>query len=83
VKADIIKIDGKLIENLASSKDSQEQVREIVELAHGADRQCIAECVSDPRNLALLWNYRLDYIQGNFVQEPSRELGYDFSGEIA
>ena len=80
---DFVKIDGSLISNLAENKENQEKVREIVSLAHGADRQCVAEHVHGPTDLALLWQYDIDFIQGNFVQEPSKELGYNFEEEVA
>ena len=50
---------------------------------HQHDQRCVAEHVHGPSDLALLWQYDIDFIQGNFVQEPSRELGYNFEEEIA
>jgi len=83
VSADILKIDGLLIENLAGNREDQSRVKALIELAHESDIQCIAECVDNPGSLALLWQYGVDLIQGNFIQEPDRELAYDFEGEIA
>ena len=83
VPVDILKIDRKLIEGLIGNKDYQSRVKELVKLAHENDRQCIAECVENPGSLAILWQYGLDMIQGNFIQEPDRELAYNFEDEIA
>jgi diguanylate cyclase (GGDEF)-like protein len=83
VPADILKIDGTLIENLAGNSEYQSRVKALIELAHESDKLCIAECVDSPGSLAILWQYGVDLIQGNFVQEPDRELAYDFEGEIA
>ena len=80
---DFLKIDSSLVNNLASNQESQEQVRGIVRLARTHGIKCIAECVEEAGDLALLWQYGVDFIQGNFVQEPDRQLGYDFAGEIA
>jgi len=80
---DLVKIDGSLISHLPENKAHQEKVREIVSMAHEHGRQCVAEHVHGPSDLALLWQYDIDFIQGNFVQEPSRELGYNFEEEIA
>ena len=80
---DLVKIDGSLISHLPENKAHQEKVREIVSMAHELGRQCVAEHVHGPSDLALLWQYDIDFIQGNFVQEPSRELGYNFEEEIA
>jgi diguanylate cyclase (GGDEF)-like protein/PAS domain S-box-containing protein len=83
LNVDLVKIDGSLISNLPEKKANQEKVREIVSLAHETGKQCVAEHVHGPSDLALLWQYDIDFIQGNFVQEPSRELGYNFEEEIA
>jgi diguanylate cyclase (GGDEF)-like protein len=80
---DYLKIDSSLIRNLASRKENQAQVKGIVRIAAEQGKKCIAECVEEAGDLALLWQYGVDFIQGNFVQEPSKQLGYDFEGEIA
>jgi diguanylate cyclase (GGDEF)-like protein len=81
--ADFLKIDGSLINNLAAKEENQAQVKGVVSLAHKHGKKCIAEHVEEAGDLALLWQYGVDFIQGNFVQEPSRHLSYDFEGEIA
>jgi EAL domain-containing protein (putative c-di-GMP-specific phosphodiesterase class I) len=79
----MVKIDGSLVNHLADNEEAIEKIRVIIELAKEAGMQCVAECIDEAANLALLWQSGVDYIQGNFVQEPSRVLGYDFEGEIA
>jgi hypothetical protein len=32
---------------------------------------------------APLWQYGVDFMQGNLLQEPGRQPGYDFAGGIA
>jgi diguanylate cyclase (GGDEF)-like protein len=81
--ADFLKIDGSLINNLAAKEENQAQVKGVVSLAHKHGKKCVAEHVEEAGDLALLWQYGMDFIQGNFVQEPSRRLNYDFEGEIA
>ncbi len=80
---DFLKIDGSLINNLASKQENQAQVKGLVRLAHEHGKKCIAEHIEEADDLALLWQYGVDFIQGNFVQEPSKHLSYDFEGEIA
>jgi len=80
---DILKIDGALISGLAGNEENKSRVKAIIELAKEHGKVCIAECVDDAGSLAQLWQYGVDFIQGNFVQEPSKELNYDFEGEIA
>jgi len=80
---DFLKIDSGLIRNLASKEENQAQVKGIVRTASEHGKKCIAERVEEACDLALLWQYGVDFIQGNFVQEPSKQLDYDFAGEIA
>ena len=80
---DFLKIDGSFIHNLASDTDNQALVRSILATAKSMNRQCIAEYVQDAHSLAVLWQSGIQFIQGNFLQEPSEALDYDFSSEIA
>ena len=80
---DFLKIDGSFIHNLASDSDNQAMVRSILATANSMNRQCIAEYVQDAHSLAVLWQNGIQFIQGNFLQEPSEALDYDFSSEIA
>jgi diguanylate cyclase (GGDEF)-like protein len=81
LSADFLKIDGSLINNLATSKENQRKVKAIAELARASNTLCIAEHVDDPYCLVMLWQYSIDYIQGNLVQEPDKELVHDFEDE--
>jgi diguanylate cyclase (GGDEF)-like protein/PAS domain S-box-containing protein len=80
---DFLKIDGSFIHNLASDNDNQAMVKSILDTANSMNRQCIAEYVQDAHSLAVLWQSGIQFIQGNFLQEPSEALDYDFSSEIA
>jgi hypothetical protein len=79
---DIIKIDGSLVDSMVTNKNSQMRIQSIVETAHKVGKLCIAERVDNTCSLAKLWQFGVDYIQGNFVQEPSRDLVYDFESEV-
>ena len=83
VPADIIKIDSSLITKLASDKAAQDTVKAVIDLVKKSGKTCIAESVEDSNCLAKLWQLGMHYIQGNFIQEPSKELGYTFESEIA
>lgn len=80
---DFLKIDGSFIHNLATDNSNQAMVKSILDTASSMNKQCIAEYVQDAHSLAVLWQSGINYIQGNFLQEPSEALNYDFSGEIA
>ena len=81
--ADILKIDSSLITKLASDKEAQDAVKAIIEHAKSTGKTCIAESVEDSNCLAKLWQFGMHFIQGNFIQEPAKELGYVFESEIA
>jgi diguanylate cyclase (GGDEF)-like protein len=81
LSVDFLKIDGSLINNLASNKDNQNKVRSIVDLARSTRTLSIAEHVDDAHCLVKLWQYNIDFIQGNLVQEPSTEFTHDFEDE--
>lgn len=80
---DFLKIDGSFIHNLASDNDNQAMVKSILDTANSMSKQCIAEYVEDAHSLAVLWQSGIHFIQGNFLQEPTETLDYDFSGEVA
>ena len=80
---DFLKIDGSFTHNLASNNDNQAMVKSILDTANSMNKQCIAESVQDAHSLAVLWQSGINFIQGNFLQEPTETLSYDFSGEVA
>jgi len=83
VPGDILKIHSSLITRLGSDKGAQDTVKAIIEQAKSSGKVCIAESVEDSNCLAKLWQFGVHYIQGNFIQEAAKELGYVFESEIA
>jgi len=76
---DFIKIDGNLVQSLATASSGAEQkIRTINQTANGMGIRTIAKSVDDANNLALLWDIGVNYIQGFFIQEPSESLSYEF-----
>jgi diguanylate cyclase (GGDEF)-like protein len=82
VHADILKIDGHLIATLDEDRENRNRISAIVSLARQNHMETIAERVEDAASLALLWDLGVDYALGNFIQEPCRNMNYDFCGEI-
>jgi len=77
-----IKLHIDLIRNLTQNIDHQEMVKAISEEAGTHDMQTIAAFVEDANSLAILWQCRINFIQGHFLQHPELELNYDFD-EVA
>ena len=82
IKIDYLKIEGALISNLGTTNESRTAVRAIIDRARQYNLKCIAERVDSATNLALLWEVGAEFAQGNFIQEPGKEINYDFFGEI-
>jgi EAL domain-containing protein (putative c-di-GMP-specific phosphodiesterase class I)/GGDEF domain-containing protein len=70
VPLDFIKIDGALIQDLASNFETQTQVKRLVDQAIKLKIETIAERVEDANTMAVLWQLGVQFIQGYFVNAP-------------
>lgn len=78
--ADYLKIDGTLTRNVTSSEENQQTVRQIIDNAHAIQKRVIAGYLEDAASLAMLWQLKTDFVQGNFLAMPEPAMNYDFSG---
>ncbi|PHS71408.1 MAG: two-component system response regulator [Methylophaga sp.] len=78
---DYLKINGRFVENMAKDAENQAAVKAIIEMTKQAGKRCIAEFVSDANSLALLWRLGVDYAQGYYIHEPSKDLNYNFEDD--
>ncbi len=72
VPLDFAKIDGAIIQGLASDPQLQIRVRTLVEAARRRNIQTIGERVEDANTMAVLWQVGVQYIQGYFINEPEQ-----------
>ena len=70
LQPDFAKIDGALMQGLASNPKQQQQVKELVQIAKGVRAVTIAERVQDANTMAVLWQLGIEFIQGYFVNKP-------------
>ncbi len=70
VPLDFVKIDGALMQGLATNPELQQRVRAIADEATRRNIQSIAERVEDANTMAVLWQLGVEYIQGYFVNVP-------------
>ena len=70
IPLDFVKIDGTIIQGLASDPQLQMQVRSLVEAARRRNVDTVGERVEDANTMAVLWQLGVQYIQGYFVNEP-------------
>lgn len=67
LKADVIKIDGSLIQNMLADPANVAIVRTIIQLAHQLKMKCVAEWVEDKDTYEALHKIGIDYVQGFFI----------------
>jgi diguanylate cyclase (GGDEF)-like protein/PAS domain S-box-containing protein len=79
IPADYLKLERSFMEELSSSAENQEAVKAITDKAMEMHKLTIAQCVQDATSLSVLWGMGINFIQGNFLQEPSPTLDYDFT----
>jgi diguanylate cyclase (GGDEF)-like protein len=71
---DYIKIDGSLIENIDSDKNSELVVKTIVEFARHLHVKTIAEYVHSSTVLSKVKSLGIDYSQGYYIDKPHPEI---------
>ncbi len=79
LSADFLKVDASCVENIATSREKQADLKAINELSHSFSLGTIVPFVQDANTLSNLWTVGVDYVQGNFLQPPLEALTYDFS----
>lgn len=76
--ADYLKIDRSFMKNLSTNAEHQEKIKEITDQAHAIGKITIAEFVEDASSMSVLYQVGVNFVQGNFLQEPEKVLAYDF-----
>lgn len=79
IPADYLKLDRSFMDELSGSTENQDKVKAITEKAMELNKLTIAQCVEDATSLSVLWGMGINFIQGNFLQEPAADLDYDFT----
>jgi diguanylate cyclase (GGDEF)-like protein/PAS domain S-box-containing protein len=74
----ILKIDRSFITEMGKNPDIQKQVRDIVNKAHAAGKQAVAEFVSDATTMSVLFGMGMDFVEGNFLAAAGPAMNYDF-----
>ena len=63
---------------LDASGGMREELKSLIAAAHDGKRRVIAARVENAQSASALFSLGVDFIQGNFVQQPGAELGFDF-----
>ncbi|MGH8041922.1 MAG: EAL domain-containing response regulator [Rudaea sp.] len=77
VDANYLKIDRNFMAELPKNKEHQEKVKEICDQAHHAGKLTVAEFVEDAASMSILFSCGVNFVQGNFLQEPEKVMAYE------
>lgn len=80
IPAHYLKVDRSYMAELPKNKENQERIKSMCEQAHNAGKLTIAEFVEDAASMSILFSCGINFVQGNFLQEPEQVMSYDFSG---
>jgi len=78
IPASFVKIGPRYAEEGLRTPTIREELRQIVAHAHGKRMEVIAPRIENAQSAALLWTTGVDFIQGDFVQQPGQDLSFDF-----
>ncbi len=78
VDANYLKIDRSFMSELPKNKENQDKIREICDLAHSSNKLTVAEFVEDATSMSILFSCGVNFVQGNFLQEPEKIMSYEF-----
>ncbi len=79
LNVEYIKIDRSFMVDLVSNEEHQEKIKDITKKAQLAGKIAIAEHIEDAGSMSVLWQTGINFVMGNFLQEPQREMNYDFN----
>jgi EAL domain-containing protein (putative c-di-GMP-specific phosphodiesterase class I) len=83
IPAAYVKLGGEMIRDLEVDHGRQLQLLAVVQQSIEHDAEVIVGFVESAACLKLLWQSGVQYIQGNFLQEPDAALGFDFGASEA
>jgi diguanylate cyclase (GGDEF)-like protein/PAS domain S-box-containing protein len=79
VDADYLKIDRSFMSKLTENPENRDKIAEICIKAREAGKLTVAEWVEDAASTPMLFACGVDFVQGNFLQEPEKIVAYDLA----
>lgn len=73
---DFLKLDRSLTHKLQEDRDKQARVKKLIDKTKERGIKTLAAYVEDANCLALLWQHRIDLIQGNLLRQPGEDLHF-------
>ena len=79
INTEYVRVNAELMEKLAQNDENQTRIREIAYQAEDQNIKSITPGVTDAAILSVLWTLNVDFVHGDFLQPPGKDLNYDFS----
>jgi diguanylate cyclase (GGDEF)-like protein/PAS domain S-box-containing protein len=79
VDANYLKLDRSFMSELPKNKENQEKVKELCDQAHHIGKLTVAEFVEDAASMSILFSCGVNFVQGNFLQEPEKVMSYEIA----
>jgi EAL domain-containing protein (putative c-di-GMP-specific phosphodiesterase class I) len=76
IPVNYLKIDRNFMADLPKQKENQDKIKDICEQAHHAGKLTVAEFVEDAASMSILFSCGVNFVQGNFLQEPEKILSH-------
>jgi len=76
IPVNYLKIDRNYMAELPKHKENQEKIKDICDQAHHAGKLTVAEFVEDAASMSILFSCGVNFVQGNFLQEPEKILSH-------
>ncbi len=77
VDANYLKLDRNFMAELPKNKENQDKIKELCDQAHHAGKLTVAEFVEDAASMSILFSCGVNFVQGNFLQEPEKVMAYE------
>lgn len=77
LEVDFVKLAPEYLDGLTGNANRQDRLQRVNSMLQTNGYQTIASGVEEAAVLAVLWGVRVNYIQGDFLQEPSSNIVFD------
>jgi PAS domain S-box-containing protein/diguanylate cyclase (GGDEF)-like protein len=77
LEVDFVKLAPEYLDGLVGNANRQDRLQRVNAMLQTNGYQTIATGVEEAAVLAVLWGVRVNYIQGDFLQEPSSNIVFD------
>ncbi|HET6726349.1 MAG TPA: EAL domain-containing protein [Gammaproteobacteria bacterium] len=74
LRPDFIKLSDKLVGGILADEAQREKVNALIDKAKSKKIETIAQRVESADIIAILWQMGVQYVQGNYLQEPGAEV---------